>query len=215
MYIPENRVDICTMGQLNMALVDQMQPHVVAEEAEAASEEGAEIKFPTAPLVRLKRENTLLSVLSSKPRPTKKARKVKVRFSSKVSYQRHQQLQDGDNKAHCWLQAQDYFYIKVDILNSIETLTKFFSNTKDNSSCPMVNLSEHCLRGIETGISAELSKHRKERIAQVTRNVLEQQQRQRLLGIFDPQALRQASLLATKNAQQSAAAVGQLDSKEI
>ena len=77
-----------------------------------------------------------------------------------------------------------------------------------------LDLSEHCLRGIETGISNEIYQARKIRIHTTTQSVLEQQRIFRFLGLeSDPHILRDVSARCSQQAQVSARAVALLDAE--
>ena len=108
--------------------------------------------------------------------------------------------------AEAWYQPKDYAVIKHDLLGSIHAISQVFQGAA-------LDLSEHCLRGIETSISADLHQRRKTRIQTTTQSVLEQQRQQRLKGVSDPQALRAISERCTQEAQESALSVGKLDSQ--
>lgn len=156
--------------------------------------------------------NTLLSRKKQVKAIKKSRNSVKVRFAAEhkiMAYpNRHSEVHQEDIP-NAWYQPEDYLRVKIDILNSIETLTRVFANDKR----VVIDLSQHCLRGIETGISTELSQRRKQRIQKTTQSVLEQQRIQRLIGYSDPETLRAVSVRSTKEAQESAAAVAKLDSK--
>jgi len=107
-----------------------------------------------------------------------------------------------------WYQKEDYACIKLGIIHSIHAIAGVFSS----ATLGELDLDKHCLRGIETGISPDLYQQRKRRIQSTLSKVLEQQRALKTLGLtVDPQVLRNASLEASKEAQESAAAVGRLD----
>lgn len=115
----------------------------------------------------------------------------------------------NDGEYACWYLPQDYARVKLGILTSIQAITSVFKQ----STPSYLDLSEHCLRGIETGISNELYRTRKHRIYTTKHSVLEQQRLQRILGVSDPLAIRSVSLQCSHAAQESAEAAAKLDSQ--
>ncbi|CAB9523974.1 expressed unknown protein [Seminavis robusta] len=141
----------------------------------------------------------------------KKTRTTKVktvRFAAAAKVTNRHQIVQSEDLPNAWIQRKDYAHIRMGILSSIQAITSVFSSNETS-----LDLSQHCLRGIETGISAELYKRRKLRIKSTLLGVLEQQRVQRAIGISDPLALRAISLQCSLGAQESARSVGQLDSK--
>ena len=168
--------------------------------------------------------------VASKVSPKKKKAKVPkkagatkakvVRFAPPdkiVSVTNRHNLVQPEDMPQAWYQPEDYVHIKLDILTSIQAIGSFFSTevndeVNDTVAPPTLDLSEHCLRGIETGISNEIYQRRKIRIHTTTQSVLEQQRIFRCLGVeSDPYILRAISTLCSKSALESARAVAQLD----
>ena len=161
---------------------------------------------------------SLISETLSRKANKKGATKAKgvVRFAHHPKFINRHAVVTMEDMPNAWYQPQDYKRIKYGLVSSIEAINKVFNNPmqtpNDDDQQPMLDLSEHCLRGIETGISPELHQRRKLRIKAVTQTVLEQQRIQRANGIQDPHALAAISVLCSMGAEESARAVGQLDS---
>jgi len=136
-----------------------------------------------------------------------------------------------DDLYHAWYQRRDYVIIKLGILSSIHAIGSAMlplapsalqeiepSSTSEQAaiaSVPSLDLSEHCMRGIETGISMEVYQQRKMHIHTTTQSVLEQQRVSRCLGVaLDPQILRAISMQLSQAALESALAMAAMDANE-
>lgn len=121
-----------------------------------------------------------------------------------------------------------FFSTTTEVVNDVKTATPAATTDDDGeqqqsspeSQTPPIaavqtlDLSEHCLRGIETGISNEIYQRRKIRIHTTTQSVLEQQRIFRFLGVeSDPHILRDVSTQCSHSAQESARAVALLDAE--
>jgi hypothetical protein len=159
---------------------------------------------------------SLLKDMMAKKAPHKKgSTKAKgVSFAPIPKVTNRHEIVTMEDMPNAWYQPQDYRRIRYGLLSSIQAISNVFNNNMQaEHEQPPLDLSEHCLRGIETGISAELHRRRKLRIKSVTQKVLEQQRFQRAMGVQDPQALAAVSVLCSMGAEESARSVGQLDSR--
>jgi hypothetical protein len=139
--------------------------------------------------------------------PSKKVIRAKksVRFSNinTVAF-RHASKEDLQQ---AWNQQEDIEAIKTGIRGDIEAVHAV------NGRLSQLDQSAHCYRGLETGISMDIYKLKKIWVKTTRQKVMDEQQMQKNLGIFDPERLSLASQASSSDATRTAAQIAELDFK--
>lgn len=122
-------------------------------------------------------------------------------------------VQEQD-RTNVWYQNHEFYRIRNEILASLQVFAGLFKGTCDGSDS-FVDMSQHCLRGIETAVSAELNLARQQRIQQTKHVVFYQQTLHKMAGVNDPDTIGVLASRAAREAHEAAASAGLLDWKAL
>lgn len=144
-------------------------------------------------------------VVRKKKRPALQLSKA-VRFAKEKRVHAMRETDDDDFPNCCWYQEQDYERIKQDNRETLVALSKA------NGKIATIDATEHCIRGLEVHINVLLlqipfGNHQRK----VVQSVLSLQQTQRKMQSHDAVALREMSLIISKQDKLKAWKVATID----